>query len=98
MKTLVAILDYNFPEITDPLYESFVDHQDETHDVIVIDNHSDPDTRSKYASVVADENGFFGGGINLAFRTLQARPQYDSLLFVTNDLIVETWPLVPPMR
>ena len=98
MKTLVAILDYNFPEITDPLYESFVEHQDATHDIIVIDNHSDADKRSQYASVVAEENGYFGGGLNLAFRVLTERPEYDSLLFVTNDLIIDTWPLVPPMR
>lgn len=97
-KTLVIILDYNFPELSDPLYESLLPYVDDTHDLAILDNCSPSERRSKYATYISAENGFFGGGLNEALRITRENLSYDSLLFLTNDITVDTFPLVQPMR
>lgn len=97
-KTLALILNYNFPEITDPLFESLKPYVDDTHDLAVLDNCSDPDRRSKYTTFITSHNGYFGGGLNAALDIMRKGPEYDSLLFMTNDISVDTLPLVQPMR
>lgn len=97
-KTLALILDYNFPEISEPLYESLLPYVDETHDLAILDNCSPPERRSKYAKYVSPANDFFTGGLNQALKIVQENPQYDSLLFITNDITIDTLPLVQPMR
>lgn len=97
-KTLALILDYNFPEISEPLYESLLPHVDDTHDLVILDNCSPIERRSKYATYVSSANEFFTGGLNHAFKIVQETPEYDSLLFITNDVTIDTFPLVQPMR
>lgn len=88
MKTLAAILHYNTPECTDALYRQLEPFQRDDYDMIVIDNGSDADRRSQYATHVLPTNRRFGGGLNYALELVLDQPNYDSLLFLNNDLIV----------
>lgn len=97
-KTLALILNYNYPEITDPLFESLLRYVDDTHVLGVLDNCSDVERRSKYTTHQSDVNGYFGGGLSVALHEVATNPAYDSLLFLSNDLVVDTFPLVQPMR
>jgi len=87
-KTLAIILNHNLPELTDNLYESLVNFQGDDYDLVVMDNGSDGNMRSKYTSIQLEKNIFWGGALNIAFQHILDRPQYDSLLFLNNDLEV----------
>lgn len=88
-KTLVIILNYNTPEITDKLFETLKPHEGHFYDLHVIDNGSDEGKGSKYTTIQEKANRFFGGGLNRAFKYfLDNKKKYDSLLFMNSDLVV----------
>lgn len=88
MKTLVIILHYNSCQYTDALYELLKPEEGDDYDLVVLDNGSDKDKISKYASLLLDTNIYFGGALNCIFDLILNEPKYDSLLFLNSDLIV----------
>lgn len=98
-KTLVVILNYNTPELTNRLYEQMYPYGRDCSDVIVLDNGSDESGKSKYQSVNIPDNRYFGGGLNVAFQIiLDNKDKYDSLLFMNSDLIVNGYNFVKSLR
>ena len=89
-KTLAVILHHNTPKYTKDLYEMLAPEQKFGYDLIVLDNGSDPDKGSEYTTMRLDENVFFGGAMDVMFQYMcsEEGQQYDSLLFLNNDLIV----------
>ena len=87
MKTLVAILQYNTFELTDSLYESLNPYKEDLYDIIVVDNGSHPDKRSKYTTHALEENNFYGGGLNAILGLFLESPKYDSVMVLNNDII-----------
>ena len=85
-KTLAIILNHNLPEYTNWLYYSLRKHQDDTYDLVVMDNGSKPEQIPKYAQIKFEKNLFWGGALNEAFRLMLQDSAYDSLLFLNNDL------------
>ena len=57
MKTLVVILQYNTHELTDSLYQTLKPYEEDIYDLVVIDNGSDKDKISKYATYALEVNG-----------------------------------------
>lgn len=88
MKTLAVILNHNLPKHTDTLYELIAADPSDDYDLAVIDNGSDSDKESKYTTYKLDENVFFGGALNAAMELVDNNDDYDSLLWLNNDLIV----------
>ena len=89
MKILAVILHHNTFEYTNQLYEMLEPEQlSGNYDLVVIDNGSDIGKESKYNTYKLDENVFFGGGLNAAMNFVLDSDEYDSLLFLNNDLIV----------
>ncbi len=89
MKTLTVILHHNTTKYTDDLYELLAPDQKEgNYDLVVVDNGSDPDKGSQYTTYKLEDNVFFGGGLNAAMELVLENTEYDSLLFLNNDLIV----------
>ena len=86
MKTLAVILHYNTKHYTDRLYRQLKPYENQGYDLFILDNGSQikPDN----PSVRVDQNIFFGGGLNLAFQWVLDNPEYDSLLFLNNDLVI----------
>ena len=50
MKTLAVIYNHNMPEITDSLWESLKPYERDDYDLILIDNGSRDDRKSKYTT------------------------------------------------
>lgn len=98
MKTLALILHYNTPDMTDSLYESLSPYVDGIYDLFVLDNGSDEDRKSKYPSLEVGRNGYFGGGLNWAFNYILEHGEYDSLLFLNSDLILDGKDFVKLLR
>lgn len=98
MKTLAVILHHNTFQYTDQLYEMLKPYEKTDYDLFVIDNGSDKGKESKYAEFVLDTNVYFGGGINISFDYVMENPEYDSLLFLNNDLIVHGANFVKALR
>lgn len=87
-KTLTIILNHNLPEFTDPLFKELNRHKTDEYDLEVVDNGSQEKYISKYTTIRYDTNLFWGGALNKAFEMVLHNSQYDSLLFLNNDLEV----------
>lgn len=97
-KTLVIILNHNLPKLTDALYKSLSPFQEDLYDLHVMDNGSEKALKSKFSSIFLEKNIFWGGALNHAFRILQNSPQYDSLLFLNNDIEINGHGFVKNLR
>jgi hypothetical protein len=90
MKTLAVIYNHNMPEITDSLWESLKPYESNDYDLILIDNGSRDDRKSKYTTHETGQNTYFGGALNIALQFfLENTHKYDSLLSLNNDLILQ---------
>ena len=85
-KTLVIVLNHNLPELTNWLYYSLRKFQDDTHDILIMDNGSEPQLVPKHAQIKLEQNVFWGGALNKAFEIVLKDKQYDSLMFLNNDI------------
>lgn len=97
-KTAVIILNCNLPDYTDMLVESLLPYRKDEYDVMVFDNGSTPEGMSKYTTYRSETNGFFGGGFESARQITLSNPEYDSLLFMNNDLTVHGMGFVKALR
>ena len=88
-KTLVVIYNHNLPSMTDSLWESLEPYKRDDYDMILIDNGSTPEGKSKYTTHETGQNCYFGGAINIAFQYFLESKEYDSLLSLNNDLILQ---------
>lgn len=98
MKTLVTILNHNLPEYTNFLYDELKKHQTESYDVFVFDNASSPEGKAKITHLATDENCYFGGAMNLMFDYILENKEYDSLLFLSNDVLLHGYNFVDTLR
>jgi len=89
MKTLAVIYNHNMPEITDSLWESLKPYERDDYDLIIIDNGSSDDRKSKYTTYETGQNTYFGGALNIAMQFFIESGNYDSLLSLNNDLILQ---------
>ena len=97
-KTLAIILNHNLPEYTNWLYNSLKDYQGELYDLVVMDNGSRPELVSSYAHIRLEKNLYWGGALNEAFKMVLNNPDYDSLLFLNNDIEVTSEIFVGALR
>lgn len=88
-KTLAVIYNLNMPEMTDSLWDSLFPYQDDQYDLIVIDNGSKPEGKSKHTTYETGKNCYFGGALNLAMNLFLELDKYDSLLSLNNDLVLQ---------
>lgn len=98
MKTAAFILNHNLPDYTDMLYESLKPYERTDYDLFVIDNGSTPEGKSKHTSFELGENVYFGGGFNAAMQYTLENKEYDSMLFLNNDLTVHPYNFVRSLR
>jgi len=98
MKTAAFILNHNLPDYTDMLYESLKPYERTDYDLFVIDNGSSKESKSKYTSLELEENVYFGGGFNAAMQYTLENKQYDSMMFLNNDLTVHPCNFVKALR
>tara|TARA_R110001592_G_scaffold182254_1_gene425397 strand:+ start:6269 stop:7003 length:735 start_codon:yes stop_codon:yes gene_type:complete len=89
MKTLAVIYNHNMPEITDSLWESLKPYEQDDYDLILIDNGSKQEGKSKYTTHETGQNTYFGGALNIALQFFLDSNKYDSLLSLNNDLILQ---------
>jgi GT2 family glycosyltransferase len=97
-KTAAIILNHNMPDYTDMLYESLKPYERDDYELFVLDNASKPEGRSKYTSFQLETNVYFGGGLNASMEFVKENPQYDSLLFLSNDLTIHPYNFVRTLR
>jgi GT2 family glycosyltransferase len=97
-RTAAVILNHNLPDYTDMLYESLKPYERDDYDLMVFDNGSSVEGKSKYTSYGTDQNIFFGGGFNAAMQMVLEDDRYDSLLFLNNDLTVHPYNFVSVLR
>ena len=97
-KTAAIILNHNMPDYTDMLYNSLKPYERKDYDLLVLDNGSKPEGISKYTSLRLDSNIYFGGGLNASLDFIKKSPQYDSLLFLSNDLTIHSYNFVRTLR
>jgi GT2 family glycosyltransferase len=93
-KTLVTILNHNQPKITDDLYSML----EKYYDVVIVDNGSKKENFSKDTKLWLKENRFFGGALNEIISYMLEKDEYDSLLFLNNDLILHGYNFVEALR
>lgn len=87
-RTLAIILNHNLPELTDSLYASLNRQENDEFDLFIMDNGSRNDLQSTSTSIFLEKNIFWGGALNEAFKIVLDNQQYDSLLFMNNDIEV----------
>jgi len=97
-KTAAFILNHNLPDYTDMLYESLKPYERTDYDLFVIDNGSSREGKSKHTSLELEENVYFGGGFNAAMQYTLENKQYDSMMFLNNDLTVHPYNFVKALR
>jgi GT2 family glycosyltransferase len=97
-KTAAFILNHNLPDYTDMLYESLKPYERTDYDLFVIDNGSSKEGKSKHTSLELEENVYFGGGFNAAMQYTLENKQYDSMMFLNNDLTVHPYNFVKALR
>jgi GT2 family glycosyltransferase len=97
-KTAAIILNHNMPDYTDMLYESLKPYERDDYELFVLDNASKPEGKSKYTSFQLETNVYFGGGLNASMEFVKENPQYDSLLFLSNDLTIHPYEFVRTLR
>jgi len=88
-KTLAVIYNHNLPEMTDKLWEELKPYERDDYDLILIDNGSREDGKSKYTTHETGQNTYFGGALNIALDFFTMSEQYDSLLSLNNDLVLQ---------
>jgi GT2 family glycosyltransferase len=98
MKTAAFILNCNLPDYTDMLYESLKPYERTDYDLFVIDNGSSKEGKSKHTSLELEENVYFGGGFNAAMQYTLENKQYDSMMFLNNDITVHPYNFVKALR
>ena len=97
-KTLVIILNHNGKSYTDQLYESLNPHKKNIYDLLVMDNGSTIESeKSPYTTLATDQNCYYGGALNLAYEMFLEH-DYDSLLFMNNDIILHGYNFVEHLR
>jgi GT2 family glycosyltransferase len=97
-KTAAIILNHNMPDYTDMLYDSLKPYERDDYDLFVLDNGSKPDGRSKHTSFQLESNVYFGGGLNASMEFVKENKEYDSLLFLSNDLTIHPYNFVRILR
>lgn len=97
-KTAAFILNHNLPDYTDMLYESLKPYERTDYDLFVIDNGSSKEGKSKHTSLELEENVYFGGGFNAAMQYTLENKEYDSMMFLNNDLTVHPYNFVKALR
>jgi len=97
-KSIVIILNHNLPEYTNSLYHSLLEFQDDSFDLLVMDNGSKPALMPEIINIRNETNLFWGGALNIAFDFVLKNTQYDSLLFLNNDIDVNASIFVKALR
>ena len=97
-KTAAIILNHNMPDYTDMLYESLKPYERNDYELFVLDNGSKPEDKSKYTSFMLEQNVYFGGGLNASMEFIKENKNYDSLLFLSNDLTIHPYNFVKILR
>lgn len=85
-KTLVTILNHNLPEYTNRLYDSLKQFEGETYELLIIDNGSKAELMPIITNIKYQNNLYWGGALNEAFKLILNDNHYDSLLFLNNDI------------
>lgn len=85
-KTLAIVLNHNLPEYTNWVYYSLQKFANDSIDLKVMDNGSKPELIPKYTHIRLPKNIYWGGALNEAFSMVLKDSQYDSLLFLNNDI------------
>ena len=98
MKTLAVIYNHNMPKITDSLWESLKPYERDDYDLILIDNGSKQEGKSKYTTHETGQNTYFGGALNIALQFFLESNKYDSLLSLNNDLVLQGPNFVKTLR
>lgn len=70
------------------MYNSLNDFRGETYDLLVMDNGSKPELMPATTHIRYETNLYWGGALNEAFKLVLKDNQYDSLLFLNNDMEV----------
>jgi GT2 family glycosyltransferase len=98
-KTLVMVLNHNRKAYTDQLVESLRPYVGEEYDLGVMDNGStDPNEISENTTHKTERNCYYGGALNLAYKLMLDSPEYGSLLFMNNDIILHGHRFITRMR
>lgn len=98
-KTLAVILNHNRREYTDRVVKMIAPYAGELFEVAVFDNGStDPREISQYTTHSSDKNYYFGGALNMTFDLIRDTSQYDSLLFMSNDIILHGYNYIKKLR
>lgn len=99
MKTLQVVLCHNLPDSADRIYENLAPYKRDDYDIILLDNGSKKEGRSKYTGIDLNTNAHFGGGFQYAVDlVLSNQDKYDSLLFTINTLSLFGYSWVKSLR
>jgi GT2 family glycosyltransferase len=97
-KTAAIILNHNLVSWTDRLYNSLKAYERDDYDLMVFDNGSKEENVSEHTSFRSEENLYFGGGFHAGMQVVLEDEQYDSMLFLNNDLTVFGYNFVRTLR
>ena len=98
LKTLAVIYNHNLPQMTDKLWEELKPYERDDYDLILIDNGSTDEGKSKYTTHETGQNTYFGGALNIALDFFTMSGTYDSLLSLNNDLVLQGNNFVKTLR
>lgn len=88
-KVAILLLNFNLPEMTDKLVEQIKKNIKFSHQLFLLDNGSEPDKRSKYATHILEKNIGMNGGIQYLWDLVKEDAQFDGYWFLCNDIILD---------
>lgn len=88
-KVAILLLNFNLPEMTDKLVDQIQKNIKFPNQLFLLDNGSEPDKRSKYATHILEKNIGMNGGIQYLWDLVKDDAQFNGYWFLCNDIILD---------
>lgn len=88
-KVAIFLPNFNIPNLTDNLVEQINRNIHFSHELFVLDNGSDIDKRSKYATHILEKNIGLNGAIDYMWNIAKSDESFDAYWFLCNDIVLD---------
>jgi len=88
-KIAILLINFNLPDLTNKLVEQIKRNIKFPYELFLLDNGSEPNKRSKYATHILEKNIGLNGGIEYLYNIVKNKKEFDAYWFLCNDIELE---------
>lgn len=88
-RVAVLLLNFNLPDLTDNLVEQIRRNVSFPHELFLLDNGSEADKVTRYATHTVEKNVGMNGGIDYLWDVVKDRDDFDAYWFLCNDIVLD---------